>query len=460
YLEQLPQQTFTRLFNQPSTCLAVYRLLPSLAKQIIMRLLYIQHPISESDLSSWCYKEHLLKQKESLLKLKKLYILFAKNGFWHLNETFRVGFRNALTGSGNHNSFGLLAHTSAKTNIEVDIPFLDRYATEQWESILHYMVGTSVKRPPNAVLNLLQRSGLMAVDIEKMKISSKGFQFLLQDVNTQVWALLLQYIEMAGDLHMDLVEVLNFFFQLSSLELGCAYSVETLTETQLIMLEDLRAFGIVYQRKKKSKKYYPTRLATTLTTGGSATLTTSVQSVAADPGRSEDKEKGFILLETNYRLYAYTDSPLQIAILSLFSHMKARFPNMVMAILTRDSVHNALKSGISADQIVSYLYAHAHPNMRKQNPVLPLTVVDQIRLWEVERNRLKFNEGYLYSQFLKQSDFEITLDYAQKINVIKWFDKKKRMFVVSDEGHSSVKEFIKRRMEAKKAEKMEREKTK
>lgn len=52
------------------------------------------------------------------------------------------------------------------------------------------------------------------------QITNKGFQFLLQDVNTQVWAFLLQYLNMAEVLQMDLVEVLNFLFQLGSLELG------------------------------------------------------------------------------------------------------------------------------------------------------------------------------------------------------------------------------------------------
>lgn len=67
-----------------------------------------------------------------------------------------------------------------------------------------------------------------------------------------------------------------------------------------------------------------------------------------------------------------------------------------------------------AIQIIKYLTAHAHPQMRKnvsgsvetlwhrrikdrsQNPMVPVTVQDQIRLWELERNRLKSQEGMLY----------------------------------------------------------------
>lgn len=60
---------------------------------------------------------------------------------------------------------------------------------------------------------------------------------------------------------------------------------------------------------------------------------------------------GYILLETNFRVYAYTNSPLQIAILSLFVDMQSRFANMVVGVITRDSVREALTRGISADQV-------------------------------------------------------------------------------------------------------------
>ncbi|RUS14798.1 GTF2H4 [Jimgerdemannia flammicorona] len=97
------------------------------------------------------------------------------------------------------------------------------------------------------------------------------------------------------------------------------------------MLEDLRDFGIVYQRKsilhfcalshleqKGSRRYYPTRLATTLTsgttalTGGGTALSIGAGNKraygsAAGPGADDqENETGFVILETNYRLYAYT----------------------------------------------------------------------------------------------------------------------------------------------------------
>ncbi|CEG82506.1 Putative Transcription initiation factor TFIIH subunit 4 [Rhizopus microsporus] len=454
YLETLPTITFMRLFEKPATCLAIFRLLPSVGRHLVMSLLYVQMPISISDIHSWVNREGEKKLVEALQKLASLRIIEQKDQVLIMNDTFRRQFQNALTGGGTQQSFGLPCPTPDKH--PVDINFLDHYATTQWEAILHYMVGTSLtKKPSRGVLNLLERSKLMQESSDnggQLQITNKGFQFLLQDVNTQVWAFLLQYLDMAEVLQMDLVEVLNFFFQLGSLELGENYSVDTLTQTQLQMLEDLRDYGIVYQRKKHSKRYYPTRLATTLTSGKSALAAATVKynhlaQTNMDQTADGGDDQGFIILETNYKLYAYTDSPLQIAVLNLFVQLHARFKNMVTGVITRDSIRNALMKGITAEQIIYYLQSHAHPQMRKKTPVLPLTVVDQIRLWEMERNRLKPTASYLYHEFNMQADFDAAEKYARDLGVLLWSNNQKRTMAISEAGHENVKGFVKRRLQ-------------
>ncbi|KAG0172997.1 RNA polymerase II transcription factor B 52 kDa subunit [Apophysomyces sp. BC1034] len=454
YLETLPTITFLRLFEKPATCLAIFRLLPSIGRQIVMSLLYVESAILAQDLNSWVNQDGQRKLVEALHKLSRLRILEHRDNTLLMNETFREEFKNALTGGGTQQSFGLPCSTPDRH--PVDINFLDQYATQQWESILHFMVGTSLtKRPSRGVLDLLERSQLMQKSPHgesQLQITNKGFQFLLQDVNTQVWAFLLQYLDMSEVLQMDLVESLNFLFQLGSLELGENYSVETLTQTQKQMLEDLRDYGIVYQRKKTSRRYYPTRLATTLTSGNVALASAAPRhgapTDAPQPNVPEEEEgdQGFVVLETNYRVYAYTESPLQIAVLNLFVQLQSRFRNMVAGVITRDSVRNALLKGITADQIISYMQTHAHPQMRKKSPILPLTVVDQIRLWEMERNRLKTTPAYLYHEFNLQADFDAALQHAKDIGVLLWSNAKRRTMVITTEGHDGVKGFVKRRL--------------
>uniref|UniRef100_A0A663ET47 General transcription factor IIH subunit 4 n=1 Tax=Aquila chrysaetos chrysaetos TaxID=223781 RepID=A0A663ET47_AQUCH len=68
---------------------------------------------------------------------------------------------------------------------------------------------------------------------------------------------------------MDLVEILSFLFQLSFSTLGKDYSVEGMSESLLTFLQHLREFGLVFQRKRKSRRFYPTRLAIALASGTS-----------------------------------------------------------------------------------------------------------------------------------------------------------------------------------------------
>lgn len=135
----------------------------------------------------------------------------------------------------------------------------------------------------------------------------------------------------------------------------------------------------------------------------------------------------------------------------------------MVGVITRDSIRQALKGGITADQIIGYLKQHAHSQMLQGEAKQPLppTVVDQIKLWEIERNRLVYSEGVLYSQFLSQVlhkkiecwhkfiiffqvDFNILKEYAQSNGHLIWCNKEKRTLIINKSAHDDVKKFWKR----------------
>lgn len=105
--------------------------------------------------------------------------------------------------------------------------------------------------------------------------------------------------------------------------------------------------------------------------------------------------------------------------------------------------------------------------MRKQSSVLPTTVVDQIRLWEQEGQRVKHQEGssfpppllsslllpfysltphrllvrsgYLYDDFSSSSDYALVLNYAKELDVLLWETEGGRKLFVTAEGHALVR---------------------
>lgn len=330
---------------------------------------------------------------------------------------------------------------------------LDTYATERWETVLHYMVGSKVTDDPKERVGhdtvstlqsgglIREESGLMREESGSMReesnnpmITADGFQFLLLDTSTQVWYFMTQHLATVEDRGWSLTECLSFLLQLSFTTLGRGYSSETLSDTLSSFLQHLREFGLVYQRKRKDGKFYPTRLVINLFTG-------------LRESKKDISKPGFIIVETNYRVFAYTDSPLQVALLALFTELQYRFPAFSLGILTRESVRQALKSGITADEIIKFLTLNAHPSALrdKTKSPLPPTICDQIKYWEIERDRFLFKTGFLYSQFESQKDFEILRNYAKESGHLIWETTSgRRNMVVSEEGHDDVKLFWKR----------------
>ncbi|KAL7409438.1 transcription factor Tfb2-domain-containing protein [Mrakia frigida] len=518
YLDSQSQLTLARLYSTPAGCLAIFRLLPPLPRQIVLSLLWLETPMRKDDLLVWMKGEEgrrlaspalALLSHRAIIKETSSSSSSSKSSKLSITSAFKEGLRRALTGGGTHASFGIPSEKEDKNAKSVEE--LDEIAVGKWETILHFMVskGGSINIspvPPKAsVLYLLANSGLMADPIasgsnqlraERLQITSRGFQFLLEDVGTQQWDLMLNYLRLAPEREMDPIEALGFLFMLGSLELGRGYSTENLTATQLTMLEDLNETGFIYRRTKTSKRFYPTRLATTLSSPSSITgdpaadqLQLQFQQQQGPPPTNISTvptETGFIVIETNFRVYAYTDNVLQISVLNLFVQFKARFPNMVVGEITRRKMRNALEKGITADQIISYLTVHAHPQMHKNNPLLPVTVQDQLRLYETELHRVKttdgsffhsfflfahslvltlsllpspffssptlahptslvlpFPSGHLYSDFTSLQEYTMALAYANQLNVVVHdLGKERMMFFVTTEGHGAIKSYV------------------
>lgn len=152
---------------------------------------------------------------------------------------------------------------------------------------------------------------------------------------------------------------------------------------------------------------------------------------------------GYIIVETNYRIYAYTNSHLQISLLALFSELLYKFPNMVVASITRESVREAYKIGITSQQIINFLRGNAHPQIANRKPMLPETITDQINFWYNERNRLTLTEGVFYGQFNSEEEFFFLKTYAKDMDAVIWANDQKRIMVVKKNSHDMIKKYWK-----------------
>ena len=162
-------------------------------------------------------------------------------------------------------------------------------------------------------------------------MSPDAARFLLLPTHAQVWRLVRAYMELAetgtkGTRHATLC----FLMRLGQLELGIGHRMDdpSLDEGQRAALADMALLGLAYIPPDDGKTYYATPLAQYLlsaasggSSSGAAASTATAAVSGSNPsapgdggaggvGGSSLQGDGFIVLETNFRLYAYTSSAL------------------------------------------------------------------------------------------------------------------------------------------------------
>ena len=107
-----------------------------------------------------------------------------------------------MTGAGGHKSFGVPVNPLPEE--AVTIADLDYFARRQWEGVLGYMVGSAgIDLSSNGaqvgagVTTLLEMGRLVEVRGRRVEITQGGFAFILQEVNAQVWTILILYLQNA-----------------------------------------------------------------------------------------------------------------------------------------------------------------------------------------------------------------------------------------------------------------------
>jgi len=318
---------------------------------------------------------------------------------------------------------------------------------------------------------------------EKEGVTEAGFKFLLSTAREQIWALLVRYIERYapggtaggsagteaapmtiddddddggdddGDANpnaQDAPAVLSFLLKLTFQAPGVAYSTDGLPASQKGVVRDVAKLGLLYPLAAAGKGYYvPTSLSSGLSGGGGGD-DDGDGGVGGGGKKSGDGggvgARGHIIVETNFRVYAYTSSAVEVEILRLFTRPDYKLPNLYVGMMTREAVVTALRGGISAEQIVSYLRKHAHPQARKTpGPAIPATVCDQIRLWSKDENRVKYTPCVLYCDFPTGTGmFEKVAEIAKERGLYLWGDPVGLKLAVREEGHESMKDVFKK----------------
>ena len=497
-VSELAPAHIERLYDeQPYTCLAVFRSLPDLEKQYVYRLLYCSGQASAdgSDggcgggsspqggaiggstpieiVSSFIQERHASRHRAVLDILSRLRILMRGAGVFTMHPGFRRHVQQALSSgikgmlreesehvvkpgkpeksekSGSTGGFveGDGAADAGRSGGMPTQAAVDAYAWEQWERVLMFTIGEGAAESGNGapartnklggskldLRRIMLAAGVIREDVaaKETNITERGFQFLLSDTHTQVWVVLKEYIRHAStDRSREVFDALIEFMLRLGFQRRDTVGIEVQKTAQgKEICADLCALGLLYPIS--GSRMVPTKLAVMISAPTASSLAATLE------------EDGFVIVETNYRVYAYTSSPLKQAILRLFVRTEVLLANLLVGSITRESVMSALDSGITSDQIIGYLTQHAHKRVLGRSPIVPTVVMDSIRLWQQELRRMEMEEAVLYKNFESPALYKQVREFVVGIGADLATNDAKRELVARGAAHERVRDKIK-----------------
>ncbi|CAK5088065.1 unnamed protein product [Meloidogyne enterolobii] len=250
----------------------------------------------------------------------------------------------------------------------------------------------------------------------------------------QIWTYLIHYFRFLSSKNEPIFPLIEFFLRLTICiqpnegKISPQVLDQTWPENIQAFLMTLREIGLIFIRKRKDGE---------IGNGGEI-----VENSMENKGGGGLNKNGFLIVETNYRIYAYTNSTLQLAIISTFAEIIYRFPNVSIGGNFIYPRKYSLKStGITARQICQYLRSNSHPQMQQQHSssiptsstsLIPVTITDQIYLWEQERRRFTCSEE---AEFVAFRDFSLENKFAF------WYCNISRQVLIDSEWDGRAKDW-------------------
>ncbi|XP_015888991.1 general transcription and DNA repair factor IIH subunit TFB2 [Ziziphus jujuba] len=430
----LPAMKLDKLYANAFICEAILRSLPPLAKKYVLQMLFIEGPVSATSMQEWVLADGVSKHQVAIDRLIQLRLFTEtadrkRETTYRLNPVLQANLQKLLTCG------EVLPREPMPPNVTARLPSLEdleAFALEKWECFLLQLINSSqAEKPTNissSMMKIFQRGLLSQREKEAPRLTESGFQFLLMDTNAQLWYIIREYISNSEERGVDPADLISFLLELSFHVTGEAYNMNTLTDVQSNTIKDLSDLGLVkLQQGRKESWFIPTKLATNLSVS------------LAD---SSSRKQGFVVVETNFRMYAYSTSKLHCEILRLFSRIEYQLPNLIVGAITKESLYTAFENGITAEQIISFIQQNAHPRVAERIPSVPENVTDQIRLWESDLNRIEMTPAHHYDEFPSKEVFEAACDFAREWNGLLWEDSKKKRLVVKAEIHMHMRDFL------------------
>eukprot|EP01031_Cornospumella_fuschlensis_P030748 gene30748-37151_t len=239
----------------------VFQSLSSIAQQLIIRLLYLQDPVSSSQIEVFLpikTLEILLKELEAVRVIEKVDQGFA------LNQRFQKSLQLSI--------YQPCEPWAGDVQTQVSSALIEKHCAEKWQEVLYYILATSTStsQTVNRKVHPLVESYVLTARLlvpkdptsyldKKYVISNVGYNYILKDYVHQVWdyvchLILVQHAANKRDTY-------DLFFKLAFARVHAGYRIDKLTSFQQQLVYELSFFGLLYLPSTTSKYFYVTHIS-------------------------------------------------------------------------------------------------------------------------------------------------------------------------------------------------------
>lgn len=260
-------------------------------------------------------------------------------------------------------------------------------------------------------------------------ITSRGFELLLSSRQDQLWLLILHAIrkhapdtEAAAALFRTMMELClvpdgAMVVEADPLQADAAATAALFDTTWPALFDTLASFGIIAPLSRRG-----------------ATVRRFRVSTAPLLFCSSDRTRPPLVVETNFKLYAYVTSAYEKSLLGLFSRTVYTLPNLVKAQIDEDAIGTAFERHITAAQIIRYL--------KDNTDYLPANIENQIIIWEQKLHRIQTRKGVLFMDFNHLSDYISLCNFLLARRALLFKDETQRILIAEESVYEKAKEHL------------------
>ncbi|KAK6750528.1 hypothetical protein RB195_002479 [Necator americanus] len=251
YICTLSNDDRSFLYAQPACALFVFRMLPSVSQQIVIKMIW--NPSTSGSFS--------LSNAELESSHKLLIKLGIVGGSGNLHPSFRQSYlRSIMLGTQKCAKIKPVEVDSKRKQNEKE---LGKKAGERWECILRYLALPSDKNMnsvSSTTRELFSAAGFTS-DSDgslELEITSAGFQFLLLSPVQQLWTYMIEYLKLENSKGRDIRPIIDLLIRvILCVVIGgdfsnTAFEINTgWTEEQTTLVMHMRELGLIFIRKRK-----------------------------------------------------------------------------------------------------------------------------------------------------------------------------------------------------------------